>query len=122
MSTDRLGFDYAKTIRFDSDPLILSRNSKSMDAARSPLRRIDYLLRKADYVNWHRQQSNRQILRSQQGFSDVEPSRPRACRGCANYHGVAYGYSRESRTALVCGFHPYGWLDDADCPDWQESR
>lgn len=91
-----------------------------MDAARTP-QRIDYLLRKADYVNWHRQQSNRQILRSQQGFSEVESSRPKACRGCANYHGISYGYSRERRTALICGFHPFGW-DGSDCPDWESIR
>lgn len=90
-----------------------------MDAARSPLRGIDYLLRKADYVNWHRQQSNQQILRSQQGFGEVEPSRPRACQGCHHYHGVAYGYSRERRSTLICGFHPYGWITDTACPDWQ---
>ncbi|BAU12478.1 hypothetical protein LEP3755_30070 [Leptolyngbya sp. NIES-3755] len=91
-----------------------------MDAARSP-RRIDYLLRKADYVNWHRQQSNRQILRSQQGFSEVESSRPKACRGCVNYHGVSYGYSRDRRTPLICGFHPFGW-EGSDCPDWEAIR
>jgi len=92
-----------------------------MDAARTPIRRIDYLLRKADYVNWHRQQSNQQILRSQQGFSEVEPSRPKVCRGCINYHGIAYGYSREQRTSLICGFHPFGW-DGSVCPDWQGSN
>lgn len=81
---------------------------------------MEYLLRKADYVNWHRQQTNQLILRSQQGFmTDVEPSRPKSCRGCVNYHGVAYGYSRETRGMLVCGFHPYGWQEDHPCPDWQ---
>ncbi|HTL89749.1 MAG TPA: hypothetical protein VL134_10125 [Leptolyngbya sp.] len=88
-----------------------------MDAARST-RRIDYLLRKADYVRWHRQQRSQQILRSQQGFNEVEPSRPQACRGCANYHGVAYGYSRD-RVPLICGLHPLGW-DGSECPDWQD--
>lgn len=92
-----------------------------MDAARSPSRRIDYLLRKADYVNWHRQQSNQQILRSQQGFSEVTPSRPQPCQGCTNYHGVTYGYTRCDRTTLVCGFHPYGWKLESDCPDWEGS-
>jgi hypothetical protein len=90
-----------------------------MDAARRPFLRIDYLLRKADYVNWHRQQSNQQILRSQQGFSEVTPSRPKACQGCANYHGIAYGYTRSDRGMLVCGFHPYGWQTDSHCPDWE---
>jgi hypothetical protein len=89
-----------------------------MDAARSPLGTVEYLLRKADYVNWHRQQSKQHILRSQQGFSEVEPSRPKACRGCVHYHGAAYGYSRDDRTILVCGFHPYGWHDEHGCPDW----
>ncbi len=92
-----------------------------MDAATPPFRRMEYLLRKADYTNWHRQQSKQHILRSQQGFGDVEPSRPKACRGCANYHGVAYGYSRDRRTMLICGFHAYGWHADTDCPDWQRN-
>jgi hypothetical protein len=90
-----------------------------MDAARSPARRMDYLYRKAEYVNWHRQQSNQQILRSQLGFTEVASSRPKPCQGCANYHGVAYGYSRTSRTTLICGFHPYGWQADSACPDWE---
>jgi len=90
-----------------------------MNAASSPFGQIHYFLRKADYTRWHRQQSKRQILRSQLGFTDATPSRPKSCQGCVNYHGVAYGYSRDTRTALICGFHPFGWQDKNPCPDWQ---
>jgi hypothetical protein len=86
-----------------------------MDAVPRPVRKIDYLLRRADYVSWHRQQSNQQILRSQQGFSGVSSSCPRVCQGCIHYHGIAYG--RSTRTLLICGYHPYGWRGDR-CPDW----
>ncbi|KAM3089626.1 hypothetical protein ACKFKG_33335 [Phormidesmis sp. 146-35] len=89
-----------------------------MDATKSP--GMDYLYRKADYIRWHRQQSNQHILRSRLGFNEVASSRPRACQGCANYHGVAYGYDRTTRAPLVCGFHPYGWLTDDACPDWEK--
>ncbi|KAM3102680.1 hypothetical protein ACKFKF_02930 [Phormidesmis sp. 146-12] len=89
-----------------------------MDAAKSP--GMDYLYRKAESVRWHRQQSNQQILRSRLGFNEVASSRPKACQGCANYHGVAYGYDRTTRASLVCGFHPYGWLTDDSCPDWEK--
>ncbi len=89
------------------------------DAAQFPLGKIHYFFRQADYVRWHRQESKRHILRSQHGFNDVTPSRPKACAGCLNYHGVSYGSTRESRTVLVCGFHPYGWQSDNTCPDWE---
>lgn len=89
-----------------------------MDAAQYPFGKIHYFFRKADYARWHRQESKRHILRSQLGFSDPTPSRPKACIDCANYHGLAYGYNRETRTVLVCGFHPYGWRSDGSCPDW----
>ncbi len=89
------------------------------DAAEYPFGKIHYFFRKADYARWQRQESKRHILRSQHGFNDVTPSRPQACVGCANYHGVAYGCSRESRTVLICGFHPYGWRQDNACPDWE---
>jgi len=38
----------------------------------------------------------------------------KACAGCRNYHGQAYG-----GTLLVCGIHPYGWEQSDRCPDWQ---
>lgn len=89
------------------------------DAAQYPFGKIHYFFRKADYTRWHRQESKRHILRSQLGFGDLTPSRPRSCVGCAHYHGVAYGYTRDTRTTLICGFHPYGWEREDACPDWQ---
>lgn len=77
--------------------------------------------RRADHARWHRHLSKRHILRSQLGFGDVAPSRPKACHGCHHYHGIAYGYSKETRSVLVCAFHPYGWHEDS-CPDWQEAH
>jgi hypothetical protein len=38
---------------------------------------------------------------------------PLACKGCSNYHGEFY-----KDTQLICGIHPYGWLDD-NCPDFE---
>lgn len=35
-----------------------------------------------------------------------------ACVGCRHFHGQAYGGQ-----LLVCAMHPYGVVDDADCPD-----
>ncbi|MCS6813044.1 MAG: hypothetical protein NZ772_05655 [Cyanobacteria bacterium] len=75
-------------------------------------------IRKADYVRWHRHQSRRQILRSQLGFSLPSSSRPQPCQGCSNYHGIAYGYSKDTRTVLICGIHPNGWHGGDTCPDW----
>lgn len=89
-----------------------------MNAAYDPFGTLHSFLRQADHARWQRLQSKRQILRSQLGFTDLTSSRPKACQGCSNYHGVAYGYSRETRTALICGFHPYGWEADSPCPDW----
>jgi hypothetical protein len=89
-----------------------------MDSAQDPFSQANYFLRKAAYARWHRQQSKQHILRSQLGFSDVAPSRPKACLGCVNYHGIAYGYSKATRTVLVCGLHPYGWHGGNTCPDW----
>lgn len=43
---------------------------------------------------------------------DDEVSRPIACIGCTNYHGVEYGDN-----VLVCGIHPNGW-DSDNCPDY----
>ncbi|NJP10349.1 MAG: hypothetical protein HC866_13465 [Leptolyngbyaceae cyanobacterium RU_5_1] len=63
-------------------------------------------------------QSKRHILRSQLGFTAPPHSRPKPCAGCANYHGIAYGYTSESRAVLICGFHPYGWHREGICPDW----
>lgn len=88
-----------------------------MDAAQYPFGKIHYLFRKADYTRWHRSESKRHILRSQQGFTDAHSSRPKACIGCSYYHGVSYGYNRD-RTPLICGFHPYGWQSQTPCPDW----
>ncbi|NJO42133.1 MAG: hypothetical protein HC865_16275 [Cyanobacteria bacterium RU_5_0] len=78
------------------------------------------MFRKADHAQWHRTQSKQQILRSQLGFTALSTSRPKACIGCQNYHGIAYGYNRANRTLLVCGFHPYGWHSEDPCPDWKE--
>lgn len=93
-------------------------HNQAMDAAQYPFGKIHYLFRKADYARWHRLESKRHILRSQLGFVDNSLSRPKPCTGCRYYHGVAYGYTRENRTPLVCGFHPYGWQTDGPCPDW----
>ena len=68
----------------------------------------------------HDYQSRCQVLRSQLGFRQVESTRPQACLHCRHYHGQFYGYSRETRKQLICGFHPYGWLENTQCPDWQE--
>jgi hypothetical protein len=90
-----------------------------MDASRDPFKRANDLIRQAHYAHWHRTQSKQQILRSQLGFNDIASSRPKVCIGCENYHGVAYGYNRTTRTVLICGFHPYGWGGEAPCPDWK---
>lgn len=88
-----------------------------MDTAQDSFNKANYCFRKADHAQWHRQQSKLHILRSQLGFKEAPPSRPKACQGCVNYHGIAYGCSRDTRTMLICGFHPYGW-DGNSCPDW----
>ncbi|MBD2059251.1 hypothetical protein H6F88_25195 [Oculatella sp. FACHB-28] len=92
-----------------------------MDTAQDPFCQANYFLRKAAYDRWHRQQSKQHILRSQLGFTDVSPSRPKACQHCEHYHGIAYGYNRANRTVLICGFHPFGWQGDV-CPDWSELK
>lgn len=89
-----------------------------MDAESPPRRQLHALFRRADYQRWQRLESKRHILRSQLGFVDLTPSRPRPCLGCVHYHGVAYGQTRATRTTLVCGFHPYGWPESGGCPDW----
>ena len=89
-----------------------------MNAAQYPFGKIHYFFRKADHARWHRMQSKRHILRSQLGFVDPQLSRPKGCQGCKHYHGVAYGYTRENRATLVCGYHPYGWSEGGACPDW----
>jgi hypothetical protein len=89
-----------------------------MNATQFPFGKLHYFSRKADHARWHRMQSKRHILRSQLGFTDPPPARPKVCQGCIHYHGVAYGYTRENRTILVCGFHPYGWQESVSCPDW----
>lgn len=71
------------------------------------------------YEQWQRGQSKQHILRSQVGFATSAPARPVPCRGCANYHGVAYGTRRDRRQRLICAIHPQGWLTDGPCPDWR---
>ncbi|WP_199309281.1 MULTISPECIES: hypothetical protein [unclassified Limnothrix] len=69
---------------------------------------------------WHRAQNQRYLLRSQLGFSQAStPHQPAVCRGCENYHGIAYGYSRDRRARLICGIHPFGWSGTDPCPDWR---
>ena len=65
-------------------------------------------------------QSRCQVLRSQLGFNQVESTRPKTCLGCCHYHGKFYGYSRHQRSQLICGFHPTGWVESEQCPDWQK--
>ncbi|MGK7953895.1 MAG: hypothetical protein AB4063_01295 [Crocosphaera sp.] len=65
-------------------------------------------------------QSRCQVLRSQLGFNQVESTRPKTCLGCCHYHGKFYGYSRHQRSQLICGFHPNGWVETEQCPDWQK--
>jgi hypothetical protein len=89
-----------------------------MEATHSPFRTANYLFRKASLAQWQRTQSKQQILRSQLGFKDLAAGRPKACQDCVHYHGIAYGYSRATRTMLICGFHPYGWAEESNCPDW----
>lgn len=93
-----------------------------MSDVTDPFRRANALFRQSSYRRWQRLQSKQQILRSQVGFSNSTPSRPIACRGCANYHGIAYGTSRDRRSVLVCGIHPSGWQQDNSCPDWQQTE
>lgn len=101
-----------------SPVLLTSISGIPMDAISDPFKRANYLIRKAHYTHWHRTQSKQQILRSQLGFNDIAFSRPKACVGCENYHGVAYGHRQETRTVLVCGIHAYGWQEEMPCPDW----
>lgn len=70
----------------------------------------------------HYYQSRCQVLRSQLGFTQVESNRPTICLGCRHYHGQFYGYNRHNRTQLICGFHPYGWQETRQCPDWETSE
>jgi hypothetical protein len=80
--------------------------------------RANQVCRRRAYEQWHRGQSKQQILRSQVGFQTLPPTRPNPCRGCANYHGIAYGTSRAKRSLLVCAMHPHGWQGEGDCVDW----
>ncbi|HEY9818485.1 MAG TPA: hypothetical protein V6D20_22140 [Candidatus Obscuribacterales bacterium] len=89
-----------------------------MNTAYDSFQKANDCFRRSAHQRWHRHQSQLHILRSQLGFSEVASSRPSVCRGCAHYHGVAYGQARDSRTLLICGFHPYGWQGQT-CPDWQ---
>lgn len=93
-----------------------------MDASHDPYNRANYSFRKADYAQWHRMQSKQHILRSQLGFINPTQTRPKVCEGCTHYHGMAYGYTRVTRTMLICGFHPYGWQGEDSCPDWQGAQ
>ncbi|RAM48831.1 MAG: hypothetical protein C6Y22_25770 [Hapalosiphonaceae cyanobacterium JJU2] len=49
-------------------------------------------------------------------YEDLEEDEdiPLACKGCSNYHGEFY-----EDTQLICGIHPYGWLNDGNCPDFE---
>ena len=90
-----------------------------MDAASSPFQNANGSLFKALHTRWHRQQSRRQILRAQVGFTVRIRTRPAVCQGCVNYHGKAYGTTRDTRTLLICAMHPDGWPGPDPCPDWQ---
>ena len=92
---------------------------RPMNAPHNAFRRANDSFRKADHASWHRHQSRLHILRSQLGFTETSPSRPKSCLGCEHYHGVAYGYG-DRRQMLICGFHPFGWEGEF-CPDWSES-
>jgi hypothetical protein len=94
-----------------------------------PFDTANYWLRKAQIARWQRQQAREQILRSQVGFVEAESSRPSVCQGCKYYHGVSYGYGRVDATSLephrqilICGFHPFGWLESSACPDWEAEQ
>lgn len=90
-----------------------------MTATDELFNRANYLLRRQAYQQWHRWQSKQQILRSQVGFRGLASSRPTACIGCLNYHGIRYGTAKATRTCLICAVHPYGWQENSPCPDWQ---
>ncbi|ASC72059.1 hypothetical protein XM38_030130 [Halomicronema hongdechloris C2206] len=90
-----------------------------MSASDEVFFRANYLCRRRAYEQWHRAQSKQHILRSQVGFCERTTSRPPACQGCINYHGVTYGTSQATRTTLICAIHPYGWQQEGACPDWQ---
>lgn len=79
----------------------------------------NYLCHRQACQQRHRWQQKQQILRSQVGFNNTPASRPTACAGCANYHGLSYG-TRSGRTPLVCAMHPYGWRAAGRCPDWRQ--
>ncbi len=79
------------------------------------------LRQRSIHRRWHCYQSRCQILRSQLGFNQVAPDRPSTCIGCVHYHGKAYGQSA-TRTRLICGFYPYGWTGENNCPNWQGDR
>jgi hypothetical protein len=114
---DVLPLQFSGLVWKDGLPFVLCSLLTLMETARTSFKTANYLFRKADHARWHRQQSKEQILRSQLGFKDLPLNRPKACQGCIHYHGVAYGYSRATRSLLVCAFHPYGWQDEV-CPDW----
>ncbi len=85
-----------------------------------PTRLTANLLRQRSlHKRWQRYQARCHILRAQLGFAATESGRPATCVGCCYYHGKAYGQTKESRHRLICGFHPYGWQEDENCPDWQ---
>lgn len=88
----------------------------------SVFKTANFRQRKAAYSKWHRHQSKCYILRTQMGFEQVSDSRPESCRGCHNYHGKMYGSTLATRTRLICGFHPYGWLDTSPCPNWFDNQ
>ena len=93
-----------------------------MSASEETFYQANYLFIKRDYMRWRRLQSKLHILRSQVGFTDTTCLCPKACQGCTNFHGLSYGATRETRTVLICAFHPYGWLEEDPCPDWSDAE
>ncbi|MGB8699686.1 MAG: hypothetical protein WCD18_09750 [Thermosynechococcaceae cyanobacterium] len=90
-----------------------------MEFEQNPFWQANQRMFRTIHSRWHRQRSRTQILRSQLGFTAVTSSRPLVCKGCANYHGSAYGSTTETRTRLICAIHPTGWSTSSVCPDWQ---
>jgi hypothetical protein len=88
--------------------------------AYNPFGQANQSLFRTLHHRWRQQRSSVQILRSQVGFTEEHPpTQPLPCRGCINYHGIAYGSTREARSRLICAIHPQGWLTSSICPDWQ---
>lgn len=87
-------------------------------------RSFDYVYRRSRDRQRRQEQNQQQLLRAQWGFESHEKmtqrfTQPVACMGCANYFGRAYGYSRNTRSILVCAMYPDGWRESPHCPDWR---